>query len=94
MRDAVSPFIDRRRPEELSKIPESFNDQRESVPSFAERSVVRKHIDEPKSFNFAHSPEYRRESILVLLGQMAAHDGSAAVDALLHDASRYFRPAV
>ena len=43
--------------------------------------------------SFDRSPESRRESILVLLGRIAAQDGSAAVDSLLLDAIRYFRPA-
>lgn len=93
MRDVLSPFIDRKRPEELSEIPNYFGKDQSAVLSSDNRTVIRKQTDEPKTFNFACSPEYRRESILVQLGQMAAYDGNAAVDALLLDAIRYFRPA-
>ena len=56
------------------------------------QSVERSRTGEPTSFHFDLSPEYRRETILDLIARMTVKDGHAAVDALLLDAIRYFRP--
>ena len=101
MRDLLSPFIDRKRPENNAAIPTPFPlEERATSPARIENIPVTQPIPpsdhsrtgEPVSFHFDISPNYRRETILDLIARMAVKDGQTAVDALLLDAIRYFRP--
>lgn len=91
MRSLSSEFVQR---DTSGEVPEIFSSPEKVVPTPEPRPlVVRTKTGESNPVRFDRSPESRRESILVLLGRMATQDGSAAVDSLLLDAIRYFRPA-